>query len=371
MVSIALSTNPTYPVPGKIRVSWIPLSGNYARTWVTTAPNGSGFRKQLNDANTSNATSSRVLVHEGYTREEWQPTLEVPGKYSFSVQEYTRETDEGGYELDPRGAPTETKVSTEASLNIHVGARFEQTIALASGETATLAFHIFGEFIQETRRRTHGEDTPSVVATSSPRMALAAQSAAVLSALTDLAGATVLSAVGDIDAIIAEMATDVGAHMNSVTYHNAADNENSRRVTLLPTSNTLASGIVFAAQQLVTGWNGHVSNQPDGIHQDGSANVNSDTDSRLLAKSPTTVSEAMVALADIRRAWDLHRALTDPHKGLSDSTTLTATLGELMALHKAFLSSLEIGSTEPSITTAGAWAAELHGFGQADPVGAQ
>lgn len=357
-MALSITTKPAYPVPGRVRVNFTPsASVNYVRVWCTAAPEGSDYRASLERFGTV-ASDARVVVFEGYTKEEWQPFLTVGGRYSFEAQEYTRDTDEGAYRFDPRGAPTETKVGAEQSVDIYVGEQVTQKLTTQDlGDSIEFTYFVFNDTVRETTLNIHGINSPSYINPTSERMRLAAQATAVQSAAGAMVDQTTTTVFGDIAALIEEIRVDLSAHMEDLTYHSAVDTENRDGVRKIS-----RSSIVSPVRKFMSHFDNHIRNTPNEVHEDGSAVVNSDANSALFATIPTSVADAVAALADIIRATDRHYASAVPHKATTDSRATTTTLGLIVATHNAFWDALEITAGVPPVGQPGAFVAARYGY---------
>ena len=371
---VTFTTSPTYPVPGKFRVAIDPTTGNYARVWCVSAPDDSSYRQRLDDLDVAQTDRAhRILVFEGYINSVgsdnyyvWQPTLEVGGRYNFEVQEYSRDTDEGAYEFDPRGAPQNTSVGSLTSLSIDVGLRNQHDMILQES-VVTLVFWMFNGTVRETSTRAHGEQTPSLVS-GSPMLRSIINESSIQSHLRDLIGVSFTSMTANFEAVLRDIRTNMHAHMNSVTHHSSSDGTNAALVYLTSFDNPLQGGATESIRQMMQAFSKHIANTPDAVHEDGSANDTTDLSSLPYAPQPAQrLADAILATADLWRAYERHRAVTGVHKGVADATnTLTnsggTALNELMELYKAICEGIELGASSADTVDAGGFQAQQYGY---------
>ena len=365
-MALTITTKPAYPVPGRVRVTFVPSSTvNYVRIWSTVAPEGSEYRERL-DASSTVASAARALVYEHYTKEIWQPFLTVGGRYTFKIQEYTRDTDEGAFELDPRGAPQETKVGAEQTLTLYIGELITQKITTRDlDDSIEFVFYVFDDTIRETSLQVHGVKSPGYRRSTSERLRLASQNTSVVAKMDLLTGSTVTSAIGNLAPLIQELRTELNTHMlNSGSYHTPADTENAAKVLGTPVNSTLQGAIFLGTLEIQAAFINHVSNVPDQTHETASGVKNSDYDSLPFMKPPRSVADCTAALADLARCAARHYVTTAVHRGNTDATpALTATLGLLGDVHKAFFESIQLTASAPPPAQSGTWKALQHGFG--------
>lgn len=348
----SLSTTPTYPVPNKevrIAIALTESGTNYVRIWVTVAPEGSELATKITES-----TQSRFEVFDGDggAAQPWRFTPDVGGKYTFLAQEYTKGNGfGGGYEGDPLGAKTETKVGGEATLTLEIGQAVQQPIGVGA-DVATLVFWVWAGTIRKTTIALHGENSPRIESDSpSPLAKSAMETSAVktaLAALVDIACNP--TATGTLATIVAEMVTDLNAHNAALGgVHSGADGDNviPPELQSAPTPQTLIEFVNDALPKMRRHrLNDHggetVTPAPGGTgsaayHVVGTAKA--DLLNMPLYTSVGSHAEAYAALADIWRAHEGHRVSTVVH-GTADTTNALAALPPLLEVHRQYLTVL-------------------------------
>jgi hypothetical protein len=344
-----LATTPTYPVPERpalVVFSFSVGASNYVRAWCTVAPEGSELANRI-AANRLN----RALVYqdEGGTKHPWRVTFDRGGEYTFLVQEYTKGNHwGGGYEGDPRGAPTETKVGTESTLTLHVAQRLTQELGTGP-DRATLVLFAHNSRIRETTVATHGERSPAVIEPTSDRARVAALDSDVTTAIAALVDMTPATAFGTVGSVIDDFITKFVAHAGSAVFHQNADSQTDlndyKGATALP-------GIAKGLNKVRLRLRQHMENSkendsanpeyalPGGIDIHDHNSLFFDMKNRLLdvtadEKNPATIFQAS---GDFYRAYTAHRTAT-MHES-SDATNLLTALPQLFEVHHQFMVSL-------------------------------
>lgn len=357
-----LATIPTYAMPNaeaQVTFTRTQPGSNYLRVWVTTAPDGSEL-----DGKLEKSTQSRFLVYQGDggPTQPWRFTADKGGKYILQAQEYLRGTGYGGgYEGDPDGAPSETKVGVEATLTLSIGKKVTQKVGV-SPDIATLVVWVWDTTIRATLLGVHGEASPRLESQSPTARALTAMATtAVLTAVANLADTTEATAIGTLATIVSEMGTDLNAHnAMAATTHNAADTDNVIPVELrsAPSPQTLQEFVNDALLKMRR----HRLNDHGGkplipenpgtgsadYHQIGGVRK-ADLLNMPLYQGVASLDEAYGALADIWRAHEGHRVSTAVH-GTADSTNTLAALPKVLEVHRQFLTVL--ASLSPAVPPA-------------------
>jgi hypothetical protein len=346
-----VATTPLYPIPARpalVVFSFSTGASNYIRAWCTVAPEGSELANRI-AANKLN----RALVYqdEGGDKHPWRFAFDRGGKYTFLVQEYEKGNHwGGGYEGDPRGAPTETKVGSEDTLTLYVAQRLTQELG-AGPDRATLALFIHNDTIVQTSIATHGEATPTIVDPTSDRARVASYGTAITAAVLTLVGQTSSTAVGTPGSVVDNMIGDFVAHAADVAFHENADDQSDLDEDYSG-SDSLA-GVAKALNKLRTRLSQHMQNSkenapanpeyalPGGfdIHVGPTGN-RMDLQNVLL---PVTADEKRPAtihagIGDFWRAYEAHR-VADMHDA-SDTTNTLAALVRINLIHKEFMASL-------------------------------
>lgn len=356
------STTPAYPVPGRqCQIAFTLAAGNYVRVWATVAPEGSEFATKLK-------TQSRVPAYEGDQNRVWHFTPELGAKYTFVAQEYTRGTSYGGgYENDPNGAESETKVGGETSLNLYVGQRLTAEIGV-SPDTATLVVWVWDSTIRPTTLAVHGEKTPCLVKeTPTPLAKLAMETAAVTAAVAALENVSVSTSLGTISTIATELITRLSFHLTEPGVHTLNDSYNG--ISKAFKHATTPTSIIASVAELTYKFGRHVQNDGGlgggpgevGVHVLAGTNI-ADWENSLIAAQPSDLAGVLTAIADTWRCYEAHRVNLSVHL-IADTSNVMTALPVMLLLHKAYLTVL--ASQTPAASPAQSTGAALliaHGF---------
>lgn len=345
----ALATTPTYVIPARpaLVVFSFASIANYVRVWCTVAPEGSELANRI-AANKLN----RALVYqdEGGPKHPWRYTFDKGGKYTFLVQEYEKGNHwGGGYEGDPRGAPTETKLGAEVALTLYVAQRLTQELG-AGPDKATLVTYAHNDRIVETTVATHGEKTPAIVNPTSDRAKTASATAAVTSAAATLIGSTSSTLFGSIGTTVDDFIAKFAAHAGDAAYHETADSQTDLSQDYA--GSTSLGGIAKALNKVRARLGQHMVNSkenapanpeyalPGGIDIHVQGNEYFDLKNTLLPvtadeNNPATIYQAM---GDFFRAYEAHR-VASMHDA-ADNTNVLTTIGYVPELHRQFMTSL-------------------------------
>ncbi len=372
-----LETTPTYPIPNRpslVTFAFTSGSANYMRAWCTVAPADSEI-----DGRIKKAALNRALVYEGDggPKRPWSVTFDKGGKYTVIVQEYQKGNHwGGGYEGDPRGAPSETKVGSETTLSLYVAQRLTQELGTGP-DRATLALYVHNATIVETSVAAHGEKTPAIISPTSDRATVAATTAAVTTALANLVSLSPTTAMGTLGDIVDNFIAKFAAHAADAAYHETADSQtdlsqNYKNATSL-------GGIARALNKVRTRLGQHMLNSkenapsnpeyalPGGvtIHLENSTYF--DLKNALLPVTADENNQATIfqAIGDFFRAYEAHR--TANMHDTSDSTNTLTALPKLPELHRQFMASLAAISptAQPGQSTAAAQLIGTAGFAEA------
>ncbi len=360
------STIPTFPVPTRqcqVAFSLAGASANYVRVWVTVAPDGSEFSNKLKES-----TQHRVLAFEGDENTVWNLTADIGGKYTLVAQELIRGSSYGGgYENDPNGAESETKVGGETTLSLFIGQRLTAEIGV-SPDTATLAVWVWDSTIRPTTLAVHGEKTPSLTQdTPTAKSKLAMESSTVTAAVSALENVSVSTSIGTLSTIADEMITELNAHLTQGGVHAVNDTDND--ISPAYKTATTPSAIVTSTIELVYKFNRHTHNDGGlgggtgelGVHVKAGSNV-VDWANALIAPQPGDLGGALSALADLWRCYEAHRVNLSVHL-IADTSNVMSALPVMLLLHKAFLTVLASQNPTPSpAQSTGAALLIAHGF---------
>ena len=348
-MAISLITSPQYPTTRKKTNVTFSASGggNYVRVWVTDAPPGSTFKTQLDEAG-----ATRLQVFDGDVSGTWYFAPDAGGVYTFATQEYTKGASGygGRYEGDPEGYGSETKIGTESTRTINVGERLTMPVG-TSGHRATLVLWVWDDTIRATTYELHGEVSPALIDSTTPRAETATIASAVKTALTALVDMSANTALGTPSSILANIRTKLNAHIGSGAFHSNADSDNTVAASFANASSI--DGAAKMVSELSSKLDRHQRNDSgSGTGSAGSPYHNSSgadlTHSRLIS-SASEVADTIAAIADVWRVYEAHRADATVHTSADGTNTLTA-LPKLLDLHRAFL--VEIASTSPTAPAA-------------------
>ncbi len=345
----SLVTTPAYPIPTRPALVTFAFTSaadaNYLRAWCTVAPEGSELANRI-AANRLN----RALVYQGDggPKRPWRHTFDKGGAYTFLVQEYEKGNHwGGGYEGDPRGAPTETKVGGESTLTLYVAQRLTQELG-AGPDRATLVLHVHNSTIVETTVATHGEKSPSVANPTSDRAKVAATDSDVTAAIAALVAMSPSTAFGTVGSVVDDFIAKFVAHAASAHHQNAdsqTDLSDYKGSTALP-------GIAKGLNKVRLRLRQHMENSkenapanpeyalPGGIDIHDHNSLFFDLKNRMLDVTADENNAATIFQAggDFYRSYTAHRTAA-MHETSDVTNTLTA-LPQLFEVHHQFMASL-------------------------------
>lgn len=372
-MATSITTTPTYAVPNRpATVVFTPGDGatNFLRVWATTAPEGTEIRKRI-DSNKLN----RSLVYQGPggVSYPWKTTFEKGGAYELTLQEYTRGNAwGGGYEGDPRGAPSETKNGGEQTATLYVAQQMTQRLGVGS-DTADLVLFVVNNTVRPTTVAAHGIETPTVTNPSSDKAATAAKEADLLTAVLALSNDTITGIGGTLDTnIVRSLVVEFVDHAGNTggTWHQAADTANAgiEPDFLVPSGSTDLAAMATAVNKVRAVMALHMNNATEASPTPGSV-VHHDHNSQKLdlsnqllpitadAGDPATVFQA---IGDYVRAYERHR-IAVMHDNADTTNTVTLSARALLLVHQRFFEALtEVISTPPNGQTAGAMTLITH-----------
>ena len=354
-----VTTKPTYAIPTRqSRVIFTPADGscNFIRVWATLAPEGTAIDDQI-----KKSKLSRALVYQGPPRElfPWRYTFEQGGKYTLPLQEYVRGNSwGGGYEGDPRGAPSETQLGGEQGLELYIAKRLTQRLGFGE-DTATLVIFLHNDTVVQTLEGVHGEQTPAIIDPTSERAAAAATAAASVTAMNQLVGLTSFSVLNQPGSVVDGYIDDFVSHAQSGTHHQTADVQADLEEYAAGLIDGTWDAIARAVVKLRRRFELHLlnarENDPDNpgdvlpgsvlIHSQGGRtfdNVNTLLPLSVSANDPATIFAAM---GDFWRAYEEHR-VASLHE-TPDTTFNLSTPSGLLRMHREFMTSLAAAAPEP------------------------
>lgn len=363
---VTLKTTPTIPVPNKTfrlqAVTGDTTTGNFCRIWCLAAPPGTKLRQELDDSRASRVAFQpmlRIGAGDGGRRDWVDVTLEKGGGYVFQLDELQVGTGfTGGYESDPRGAPSETIRST-GQVTFYVASPLTMQLGCGS-DTATLKLYVLNDTIVQTELAVHGETTPRIdvspSATSKAR--LAAENDDVRSALAALAGQTAETLVGDLGASLDDLLTEFNAHLTQSGRHYSNDTTDAVSDSFFGA--TTVSARAATLRELRRRLDLHMRNDAgpgaDSGPGTGTAAYHRAADWANLpldAASPSDALNDAIAHADAWRAYEGHR-VSGVHKH-ADQVNKAKALPPLLELHRAFIAVLAAASAPvPATAPSGA-----------------
>jgi hypothetical protein len=362
-----LSTLPEAPLPGRpFRLTLTATEGgNAVRAWCTAAPPGSKLRKELDDSG-----ATRVAVVPGIESGKFaELTLEKGGAYALELEELQRGNGfGGGYQGDPRGAPSEAIVDT-SSASVYVATALTCELGLAP-DTAKLRLYVLGDDIIRTTAAVHGVTTPAldVTATTTARARAAAETETVRAAVAALAGTTASAALGNLATVLGNLIARITGHLTREQSHANADVNNTipDQYAVPNSAAGIREGITKFREALVR----HIRNvNPTLTTGTGSAEYHANEGGVSWNAMPLERAGAgddpltqMVAIADGWRAYEAHR-VSAVHV-VADNTNRASALPPLLSLHRLFLEQLAAlaPTTPPTAHGAATLLANTAGF---------
>ncbi|HEU4544343.1 MAG TPA: hypothetical protein VFR23_24645 [Jiangellaceae bacterium] len=344
-----LTTRPAVPIPGRktsVIVDPSNATTNWIRLWCTVAPADTQIQEQI-----SSNRLARSLVYEGPPRESypWRYTFEKGGAYTLKLQEYIRGNAwGGGYDGDPRGAPSETKNGSEQDLTLYIAERLTQRLGFGD-DTATLVVFVLNDTVVRTLEQAHGQNSPAIVEPSSERAETAASTGAIATALGTLVGASSTTLIGDPGNKIDHYIERFRSHAADATIHDVADDQADLFANYIGA--TGFEGMANAVTKLRRRYELHLLNARENVSANpeyvnpGSVDLHNAGGLKLDLKNallPISVSSdpatIYAGLGDFWRAYEAHRPFGG-HPSADATYTLTAPV-TLLLVHKEFMTSL-------------------------------
>lgn len=353
-MAISLATTPSFALPSEAVPLTATITGgtgaNYVRLWCVDAPVGSVYRNQLDKSAAARVeiTPPNAPAAGGVLPSvPFEAQLEVGGRYTFVGQEYTygASTYGGGYASAPDAYQSQTKIGAEQTLYVYVGQRMSHRLGASAYGTGSLLVYVWDETIRPTSFDVHGVASPSIINLSSPRAVAAANASAVQTLVDGLIDANVntLAPVLTLSALVEQMKTELPDHFNNVSgaYHSSADTDNDTEIEDAPYAATTPGALVKHATVFYARLRNHMSNGPfgaDGYHR----NQSDFTNALICDPSPSESNMAytFAIIADVIRCYEAHRINAVHHLPVDTNNVISAPLGPLLSLHRAFLTAL-------------------------------
>ena len=364
-----LATLPQYPVPEldcQLSFTLTESGSNFLRVWLTDAPDGSVKKAEL-DKN----SEKRVHFYTGDAKPfTFKP--DVGGVYKLLCQEYVKGSGYGGaYEGDPSGAPSETKVGSEATVDLIVGQRVTQQLGYQA-DTATLVWWVWGAYVRPTTLGTHGEASPAVIEPSSLRAAIAAKDPDVATYAAACANTLVSANVGSITTMAASVfVTKLLAHqVTGGTVHDTMDTLNPMPIGL--GSSVGPKNLADVLNLVLSTMRNHYLNIDStngtgegsvGFHLGSGGDPKSDRINYPIVESVGDLAQAYAALGDITRSYEAHRVSTAVH-GTADTTNSLMSMPNLVRIHRYFFAALANATptAPPTVNSGVVTAVSIAGF---------
>lgn len=336
----SIATVPAAAISGRpCLLSLTATAGNLVRVWCVDAPPGSKLRGELEATG-----ATQVLVTAADAGREVPFTADKGGAYVFRVDELTKGASAYGgvYDTDPNKAPSETLLdSSEVTLYF----ASPLTCALGVGQdTAELLLYVRSEQIIATSLELHGVVSPVLRKTKTGLAKVAAESAAVRSAVRALVGSAA-SAGGDTAAWLNSLLSAINLHLRQAGVHANEDLDNGVKEAFSNGTTTEAQKRVVAA--IRKSLDGHMRNDDPSATPPGTgtgdyhAGAGGEVDwanALLSAAAPGDQLSVLVSAADAYRAFEAHR-LSSVHDA-PDTVNAAAAPSPLLALHVAFVRQL-------------------------------
>lgn len=342
-----VATKPIYAVPNKrtfLSFTLTESGTNFLRVWVTDAPAGSDWKRELEEKN-----SSREVIYTGDASQPLEVKFDRGGCYRLLAQEYTQAAANfgGSYEDDPDAAASETKVGNETSLTVYIGQRMTSTMGYGN-DTATLVLYVWNENVRSTTLETHGEASPAIIQPSSIRAEAAASESAVQTQLRTVgAGGAATVVIGTLKTLLSAIITKYNAHLSQGGVHDTNDSDNA--VDAAYVSDVTAESLPEAINSVLLKMRQHMQND-DGEGPGTAASAYHDVSGAKfdqanlpLFQAVGSVEEAYRAMGDIWRAYNDHRVSTDVHDA-ADTTNVITNNSPLVYLHSLFFEVLAASS---------------------------
>jgi len=363
-VSVTATTTPAYPVGGRdISVDFTATTAaNYLKGFFTDAPIGSALKTEL-----VKTGASRLPAFATDTGKTWIFTgdkADVGGVYTLQVEEYTKGTAYGGgYQGSPASFATETILAT-STVQIFVGQKVTQKIGVGP-DTATLTLFVFNDTSRPATEDAQGFTAPLIDDTKSKKALTAALNPGVMTAVAGLSNQNAGGLVGDLNTILGNMIIKSRLHMQSATYHAAADADNQIPTAFLNPKSP--EGLKRSGAEFLRRLDQHMRNDNGGgtpsvpltpgtggaaYHVVSATNV-ADWQNALLITSTGDALDTFAAIADGWRAMTAHLGNLDVHL-VADAADLPDPLPPLLNVHRLFLAELQKqGPTAPASVNSG------------------
>lgn len=371
MAVTAVSTIPSVPLPGIIRVSFsVSGGGNWVRAWICDAPAGSKYRAQLDTVRGAVASAhggTALEVWAGDVNDEWAAQFDRGGVYVVKAQEFTRgaSTYGGDYSGSPAGAQNETPIGSVATLNLYVAQQVRARFGVPGRGTSDLICTVLNDSIVEVSAADFGARTPrwenhsSVIAESAAR--------AVLGEYTF--SGTIASVVGTLATYATTLRTKFDAHRTQGGIHPTNDTVNVVGTQWDAAGNPAA--FVACVNKIRDAFYRHLTNDSGGgpgsgdFHQYGGNDVINWTNAPIVGGA-TDLESAVTTLAGVILMYESHRLSSGAGSGhtTADTTNAVGATSTWIAAQMAYigmLSTIVPYLTPQTIQSAAAFAVS-HGY---------
>ena len=218
----------------------------------------------------------------------------------------------------------------------------------ANGDFATLALYVVDDTIQTTTAAEYGEDTPSIISSTSERARVASISTDVLSKVSALAGITTSTALGSLSDVLEELTVVASEHLQNTDHQMVDENGAMELQRFRGEVSSSSAGVIEEANRIRSVFMRHWKNDSsDGLgmglyHSDVDGYGYPDLKNLPIAGSAVDVQSARILTADLHRSYEAHRVqiASPPSHLTSDTANTLSPLPAMLALDSAFLSVL-------------------------------
>lgn len=309
---MAITTDPTYPVAEElVTLGLSAASGTVTRFEITSLPPDSN----LSTGMLRDASGAYIATF----------TPDVPGVYGVKGYDLKDITGIARYAGDPAGTSRTVILSTQTA-DINVGTELDLPIRTLQGHDVTLRIIVN----DDTVRSAELVDAKSTVADA------AANASAVTAALAGLVGEDADDLSSDLHDLANDIREEYSDHIANEPLFSYHDNEDDVNVVTLYEANNDESAIVLL-NRLSTLLDAHMvatTTVEDPWHAED------DTNTAPLVGKASTVEQAIVLEADIRRRYESHRVQAGSIHNPADSFNALAAAGPLNALLVAYLAAV-------------------------------
>lgn len=216
-MAVSITTRPIYPLPGSVTVAFVATVGDSVRCWVTAAPDGSSYAKDITTA------GGPVLAHESDADRAWKFQPDRPGIYQVRIDELAHDVTgyRGGWRGSPSAATSESVVSTQ-TVPVVVGTALKQQLGWGP-TTGTLVLHIYDSTIRRLTTPINGQDSPRLATGSATTL----NTVGLQAAIAGLVDETEADTLSDVATMVGDLIDTFNSHIASLGMHPVADASNA------------------------------------------------------------------------------------------------------------------------------------------------